>query len=141
MRANGDDIIAWARTLDIIKHLNSETIIVGVAATPERVRELAREQKNFAVKALFIGYGNESYVDVMLEHAEQHKETDYLFHEEVKRKNAGEPSHRDSMPGQVEMSEKLKQRAEKYGYGYYGAVRQPTLEKHVQIILDILAKC
>ncbi len=139
------DIAAWSRCLDIIRSMENIEFdcgiaVAGIAATPERVHELERTLKSFIVKAMFIGYGNESYVDAILEHAENHKETDYIYWEEIRRKNAGEKTHREAMPGEVAGCEDLKRRSEKYGYEYYGAIKQRTIEEHIGIVIDKLFK-
>jgi len=138
-RINGNDEIAWQRVIDKIENnqFDSDVLIEGVAIIPKKVHEL--QLKNLAVKkVIFIGYGNESFFDLIMDHSCKVNKAgghDYFYPEEMRRRAKGEPSQKDSM---MRESEDLKRQAEEYSYEYYGATKQPTLEDYTQIFINHL---
>jgi len=139
VRINGNEELAWQNAIDYIENnqFDSDVLIEGVAITPEKIHEL-RLNNLVIKKVIFIGYGNESFFDVIMAHSLKVNRAggnDYFYPEEMRRKSTGAPSQKDSM---LRESEDLKQQAEKYGYKYYGVTGQPTTEGHTQIFIDRL---
>jgi|SRR5579859_2036987 len=130
------DELGWPRITQFINSNKNQLdmLVEGVAVTPERVKKLEDEN---TLRAAFVGYGNEEYVNAMLRYAEAHP-NEYLYKEEARRKTAGEPSHRENFTEQVSGSEELRKQAEAMGYKYFGMTEPPSFEERIQPIIDYL---
>ncbi len=89
-------------------------LIEGVAITPERVHGL--RLKNLRVRAVFLGYENESQIEAILAHSR--KKNDWI--QRVIEEHGGDeaPARRGLRKG-IAKSVRLRRQAKRFGYGYF----------------------
>jgi len=131
-----DDELAWAGTLGLIETYdrknNVDVLIEGIAVTPERVSRI--KLKNLAIRAVFIGYGDESHADSVIAYSK--KEGDWV-QTWLKEHDGDDTNVKDWLRKGVVKSKRVEKLAKKFGYGYFDITKRPFKEQ-VQAVADYL---
>jgi hypothetical protein len=137
-RPNGNDDQAWLNLTDHLRNtqFSGDVLIEGVAITPPRVHQLAIDHI-ILERAVFLGYGRESHADTILACARREPKTDW-----VARQLRVDPNYENDVrswmrPG-IRESAELKEKASKYGYGYFDITDYPIFEDYVAAVTTYL---
>lgn len=112
-----DDDLAWNVVEGIINKFDRKDISVmieGVHITPERVQQL--QLKNLSIKAAFVGFIDDLYLEVMLEQAK--KNNDWI-NKAIQEDNGDETRIRQWYQTEVEKNRKLQRETEAAGYVFF----------------------
>ncbi len=133
----GEDALAWRCAVGLIENHDwsnqHDVLMEGVAITPEGAHAL--KLNNFALKAVFIGYNNESHAESIIAHAKQ--KMDYVYGEML-RSGKSDAYVRENIKGDIQRSNEVRKRAKKLGYPYFDATEHSSFEEHVQAVLNYL---
>lgn len=132
-----EDKMTWQGILGFIEthdRHKTDLLIEGIAITPERVHRL--KLKNFRVKAVFVGYSRESYLESILTYSK--KKNDWI-HTVIKEHNGNDAPVKKWMRENVEKSGVLKKKVKKFGYGYFD-VSERSFKTQVKTAVSYLLK-
>lgn len=116
-----EDLLPWEILIGLIQrydHQNIPLIAEGVVFTPERVQSL--KLKNLELRAVFVGFSSNEFIDRVVDHGKQAK--DWVY-DNINTK--GEEHVRQVMNELKEKSIALQVEAERLGYPFFSADKMP----------------
>ena len=131
-----EDELAWIGITGLLetydRNNRADVIIEGIAITPERLHAL--KLKNLKVRAVFIGYNNDSQLERMLAFA--HKEKDWVWR--TIQEHDGNTDHVVKWVREgIVKSRKLERGAKKFKYGYFDISAGP-FKQHTEAVVKYL---
>ena len=133
-----NDNLTWDGVLGLIETYdrknNIDILIEGIAVTPERVSRL--KLKNLSIKAVFVGYSNESHADAILKSSKKNKDWIQIW---LKEHGGDESLVEDWVKEGIIKSKRVEKLAKKFGYKYFDITKRPFRE-YVKAVSDYLLK-
>ncbi len=132
-----EEELTWKAVVGLIqcydRNPGRSLIIEGVAITPERVKSLSL--KNFKLKAVFLGFNNESYLKNILDYSHEHK--DWLY-KKVMIESGGDYSVAETwFKEELIRSKEVAMLAEKYGYKFFSP-QEKNFQKYRDEVVEYL---
>lgn len=112
-----EDVIPWEILIGLIQrydHKNIPLIVEGIVFTPERINSL--KLKNLKLRAAFVGFSSDEFVEQALEYGKQSKD---WVSDKINANNGSEESVREMFTGLQQKGVELKEKAAHYGYRYF----------------------
>lgn len=128
--------LPWEMILGLIHrydHKNIPLIIEGVVITPERVKDL--KLKNLKLKAVFVGFTEESYIEKIIQYGKAEK--DWVY-DHIINNNGDETEVRRIFKDLQEKNKLIKEKAEEYGYGFSSPEDLPFNEYCDKVVQNLL---
>lgn len=113
---------------------NIDLIIEGLAITPEYVHSL--QLKNLEVRAVFVGFVEDRYLESLLKYAYENKDWIYTA---IQENNGDDTKVREWFQETKEQNKKLALAAKEYGYGFF-PVNNESFDIHIKEATDYLLK-
>lgn len=131
-----EDDLAWIGVTGLIERFdyrnNTDVLIEGIAVTPERVHRL--KLKNLKIRAVFIGYNNESHAGSILRYSEKNNDWVRTWIQE----HGGDRSRvKDWVKKGIVKNNAVKRQARRFGYRYFDITERP-FKQHTQAVLKYL---
>lgn len=130
-----EDQLPWEMMIGLIQrydHQNIPLVVEGVIFTPERIKSL--QLKNLELKAAFVGFSSDAFVERVIEHGKQNK--DWIY-DNIQNHEGDESKVREMMKGLHMKSIALKSEAEKYGYRFFD-IEASSFEVYKDNVIEYL---
>lgn len=128
--------LPWEMVIGLIQrydHKNIPLIVEGVVITPERVKNL--KLKNLNLRAVFVGFTEESHIEGVIKHGNVEK--DWVYDAIVK--NGGDDSEvRKMFKSLMEKNRLTKGKAEEYEYKFFSPENLPFDEYCNEVVQALL---
>jgi hypothetical protein len=133
-----EDVIPWEILIGLIQrydHKNIPLIVEGIVFTPERVNSL--RLKNLVLRAAFVGFSSDDFVEQAIEYGKQSK--DWVY-EKINANNGSEEDVREMFAGLQQKGAKLKEEAREYGYQYFTPDNKSFADYKIEVANFLLEK-
>lgn len=114
-------------------HKNIPLIIEGVVITPERVKSL--KLKNLELRAVFVGFTDNSYIEKIIGHGLVEK--DWVY-DHIQNNNGDDIEIREMFKSLQEKNKLTKEKAAEYGYGFFSPEALPFEEYCGKVVQHLL---
>lgn len=131
-----EDQLPWEILVGLIlryDHLNIPLIVEGIVFTPERVNSL--ELKNLELRAAFVGFSSNEFVEHAIEHGKHAK--DWVY-ERIAANNGSEENVRGMFAGLQQQGVELREKAIRFGYEYFTPDYQLFAEYKSEVVNFLL---
>lgn len=112
-----EDELPWELLIGLIGRYdrqNVSIVVEGVVFTPERVRSL--KLKNLELKAVFVGFTTDEFIEQIIEYGKQTK--DWVY-DSIVENDGSEDVIKKTLADEQKKNLELKARALKYGYKFF----------------------
>ncbi|CAN5684788.1 hypothetical protein BH11PAT2_BH11PAT2_03930 [soil metagenome] len=128
--------LTWKTLVGLIMYYDRKNIpvlIEGMAITPESIKDLKLE--NLKLKAVFLGYLDNSQFDSVLEYANQHK--DWIYKKINQENNGDDTAVRKWFGEEVEKNKVLAANANELGYKFFSP-STGSFEEYTDTVVNYL---
>jgi hypothetical protein len=131
-----EDQLPWEMLIGLIQrydHQNIPLIVEGVVFTPERVNSL--KLKNLELRAAFVGFSSDVFVEQTIEYGKQSK--DWVY-EKIVANGGSEESVREMFAGLQQKGVELREKVDKYGYQYFTPDNKSFTDYKIEVVSFLL---